>query len=89
MIMGRIVTPKYRVEDRTNGMGIMPFAWNGKPTKERLEAWRVEMNKSFQPGGNNGHVSTNTIPHITHAKIVNQKTGAVVAETAMPMFEVV
>jgi hypothetical protein len=89
--MGRIVTPKYRVEVRTNNpaVGLTPFAWQGRPTQAKLEAWRQQYNASFQLGGVNAHVSTEVVLHIVSAKIVHQATGRVVAETTMPMFEVV
>jgi len=75
----------------------------GAPTKENLEAWRVAMNASFKPGGANavtegpGDIFGRLIiPHISKARITITRrypksgfTTFVVAETKMPMFEVV
>jgi hypothetical protein len=93
--MGKIVTPKYRIEywDQT---GKHVCAWNeGVPTAEKAENWRREMNVSFQPGGVNGHVLG--LPggftlHISRVHVVCQTgllAGEVVAAARMPMFEVV
>jgi len=65
------------------------MAWNGRATKERLEQWRRDYNESFKPGNVNGHLSTDVLLHITHARIVRQRDGAVIAETTMPTFELI
>lgn len=105
-IMGRSYTPKYRVEYRDNllAMGVsapdmrgvdgVPChsqAWDGKPSQKALEDWRLMMNKSFQPGGSNWHVSQafNSIPSIFYASIVRQSDRKVMFTTKAPMFEVV
>jgi hypothetical protein len=105
--MGRVVTPKYRVEYRDNilalgrsigdhaatidGRSVRVYsqAWKGRATAERLEDWRKTMNQSFQAGGVNAHVSRahGMVPHINYARIVEQRTGRVVAVATMPMFE--
>lgn len=96
--MGRVITPTYRVEAAVNVLGFSFFGWdcriNGRPTVKNAEKWRRATNESFQPNGVNWHVSqaTGVVPHITQVRIVAQKgprTGEVVAETKMPMFEVV
>ena len=82
----------------------VPVVWKAKeygaPTSENLEAWRVAMNASFKPGGANA-VTEGIVPHISKARILtNRHIGrhrgwtptavrVVVAETTMPMFEVV
>lgn len=71
--MGRVTTPEYRVEYRSNllAMGIVAAdgrsvvdgrpvhiqAWRGRANRKNLEAWRQAMNKSFLPGGSNEHIS--------------------------------
>ena len=94
--MGRTVTPKYRIEVRANGLTVMSdYPWDskhyGRATDKNLEKWRTGMNASFQPGGVNEHISEarGTIPHISVAKLICQRTGEVVAMTKMPVFEVV
>ncbi len=104
--MGRIITPKYRVEYRDNllalkkthgdimgaeGKVCLTQAWNGRVTAERLEDWRKAMNKSFQPGGCNEHITKafNIIPHIFYAAIVRQSDKKVMCNTNAPTFEVV
>lgn len=96
--MGKSYTPTFRVEyrDNTNAqiLSFNPMAWDckmdGRPTVANLEKWRQGYNKSFNPGGVNFHVSKEigVIIHISNAKLIRQSTGEVVAETAMPMFEV-
>jgi len=82
----------------------MPLVWqvrdDGAPTKENLEAYRIALNASFKRGGANA-VTEGIVPHISKARILtNRHIGrhrgwtpttvrVVVAETTMPMFEVV
>jgi hypothetical protein len=90
--MGRSITPTYRVVYRDNtSLNWRTMAWRGKASAERLEQWRLGYNKSFNPGGVNWHVSKGlgVVVHISHARIVRQATAQIVAETKMPMFEVV
>lgn len=102
--MGRIITPKYRVEYRTNhlalgfvlsdmltkdGKRVLTMCWDGPATMPKLKEWRVRFNRSFQKGGANEHLSqAHGEDHIHWARIVNQKTGQVVAEVTAPTFEV-
>ena len=93
--MGKSYTPKYalEIEYSTPHIDVPVATWNvkeyGAPTKENLEAWRVAMNASFKPGGANA-VTEGIVPHISKARIVtNGRVRHVVAETTMPMFEVV
>lgn len=71
------------------------MAWNSKewgaPNDKNLEQWRVKFNESYKSGGVNYHISlaARVLVHISHARIVNQKTGDIVAVATMPAFEVV
>jgi hypothetical protein len=89
--MGKVITPTYRVEYRDNASrSTSAMHWRGRATQKRLEQWRQDYNKSFNPGGVNFHVSQalGVVVHISHAWIVDQRSGDVVAKTKMPMFEV-
>lgn len=95
--MGRIVTPKYRIEilhtnDRRGNFA--PCAWRreyGRANQANLERWRQNQNRSYLPDGINHHISDSAgfIVHISRARIVNQLTGNVVCEVKGPMFEIV
>jgi len=93
--MGRVTTPKYRAEFRTNAKTYLtPACWNcrtmGRPTAENAEKYRQRLNASFQPGGVNGpRYPGDVIVHVNRVLIVNQFTNQVVAEANAPMFEVV
>jgi len=96
--MGRSTTSTYRIEAAANVAGFSFFGWDcktyGRPTTQNAEKWRRATNESFQPEGVNWHISQawGVVPHITQVRIVAQKgprAGQVVAETRMPMFEVV
>ena len=93
--MGRIVTPKYRVEVRGNwnrmGKALTPQAWSGRVSEKRLEEYRQAMNRSFNKGGSNFHLakSDGFIYHMSSARIVRQSDGVVMCEVQMPAFEVV
>ena len=93
--MGRVYTPTYRVEAASNVPGLTIFGWccrtNGRATDKNADRWRKGMNQSFQPGGNNWHVSkaNGVVPHLHEVRIVRQRTGEVVAVASAPMFEVV
>jgi hypothetical protein len=93
--MGRSITPKYRIDEKNRLGNWYPFAaWdvksNGKVTKASLENYRVALNASYQAGGVNAHIgkAVGYIPHHASLRLVEQKTGRVVCETHMPMFEV-
>lgn len=79
--MGRSYTPKYRVDTvESNARGEVrdgDFAWVGKaPTNRKLYEWREAMNKSFEDGVNSHLRGT----RIHSCKLIEQKTGRVVAE---------
>ncbi len=92
--MGKSYTPKYRVEYRDQA-GHYHMAWHhkrdGVANADNLEKWRKTYNRSFQHDGTNAHIAQarGTIPHISRAELILQKTGAIVAQVTMPMFEVV
>lgn len=99
--MGKIVTPKYRVEYWTNDKPNVKrdMIWNvtkranvagyGKPDVLNLQDWRDVYNHSFREGVNK-HVSdaAGFIVRIGRCRIVNQFTGEIVAEFTPPAFEV-
>lgn len=94
--MGRTITYRYRVEYAEVGSVFnQRMVWdvkrNGSPTRGNLEQWRKDMNASFREGGINHHItqSCGRLVHIWKARIVRQSDSVVVAETQMPMFEVV
>ena len=99
--MSKRYIPKHMVEFEysTPHSNPVPVAWKAKeygaPTSENLEAWRVAENASFKPGGANA-VTEGIVPHISKARITITRrlplrgfSTFVVAETTMPMFEVV
>lgn len=80
---------------RIDGHPVLTMAWNGKmdgrANKVNLERWRCGINASFYPPGMNAHLAKayGIVPHISFARLVRQRDGAVVAEVRAPMFEVV
>jgi hypothetical protein len=91
MKMGKIVTPKWRVEVQDNTGVKNQFAWReGRPTLKALEAWRNGFNQSFKKDGVNYHLSKSLgfILCYGNCQIVEQRTGRVVVEYKAPMFEV-
>ena len=90
--MGKSTIPTYVVRYRDQ-QGPKIILWNtkakGRPTEANLEKWRKAMNASMKIGGVNEHISLSLgfVPHVSHAEIHNQKTGAVVCAVRMPMFE--
>ena len=97
--MGKVVTPKYRVEMRDNdGSFVMP--WNvtggsnitkhGEATDANLERYVFTYAKSLEIGGVNEHISVSRghVPYPTEAKIVNQRTGEIVATWKAGMFQI-
>jgi hypothetical protein len=93
--MGRSYTPKYVVRI-TMTLGrqdsqIWDSRHNGRPTAKNLSAWRDAMNRSFERGGVNEHVSAalGRVERYFNCAVVNQFTGATVAEFKAPMFEAV
>jgi len=98
--MSKTRTPKYRVEYLDNTVesrksrrytAERTMAWDGRATRARLEAWREAINASFESSGVNAHLSDalGYVVRIGRSRIVNQRTGEVVAEYVPPMFEVV
>jgi hypothetical protein len=98
--MGMVYTPAFRIEYRDQAgwhtahyehRTTNPYRGLGKPSNAKAEAWRVTMNASFQNGGVNAHVRLrgNGIPHISHVRIIRQRTAEIVATAQMPMFEIV
>ena len=89
--MGKSYTPKHRIEfTKTVAFGVQPICWstkvNGKATRKNLEKYIAGLNKSFQIGGSNEHLSRDgVLPHIIDAKLVNQFTGEIVAEYKTPL----
>jgi hypothetical protein len=51
--MGRVVTPKYRLELVVPGFNFTAFAWSGLPSPARLAAHVRQLNQSFDLGGVN------------------------------------
>ncbi len=93
--MGRVTTPTFRVEIKTNAPAYLTDGvWNsrtmGRPTAENAEAYRQRLNQSFLPGGVNGpRNDTDVVIHVHTIRIVRQSNNEVVAEAKAPMFEVV
>ncbi len=97
--MGKSLACPYVIEYRDQAGDWNWCVWNvrggvnrtghGQPTNANAEAWRVKMNRSFQPGGVNGHVS-DARGYVVHINAVRIKhNGRVVASSSMPMFEAV
>ena len=98
--MGRTRTPAYRVEvgpARGNGRTVVstPSCWfvneKGRPTAANLEAYVHAYIDSCKVGGCNEHLSQayGFIPVPSFARIVDQRTGGVVAEWKAPAFLVI
>lgn len=97
--MGASFTPSYRVEYSDwrlpDGRVLRqtPSGWDikqcGRPTAANLEKHMHVLLRSFQaPNGVNQHVSKayGVEIHIPAARIIHQKSGAVVSEWKAPMF---
>lgn len=94
--MGRITTPKYRIETGSDKRGWVTLsAWNsrsyGPANAGNLETYRVRFNQSFLKGGVNDHIASGNqpVPYYSNLRIVEQKTGRVVAVAHGPAFEIV
>lgn len=91
--MGRIVTPKYRV-DYWDNSGKHSGAWivsdDGKPNDSNLEKWVMSLVRSYSAGGVNSHISASLgyVPFVTMARIVNQKSENVITIWHAAMFQV-
>jgi hypothetical protein len=88
--MGRIITPKYRVEAQDNQGAWQHSVWRGRVSVKALEQWRDGMNQSFQRGGVNEHVSNGLgfVLHYSNCRIVDQRNSNIVAAFRAPMFEI-
>lgn len=85
--MGRIVTPKYRIEMQLDGSRYTSSVWDvtsrgmikgkGKPTVEALRREVEAFEASTQSSGVNAHLGP---IKVLEAYIVHQKSGEVVAE---------
>ena len=89
--MGRSIKPTYycRIKDQD---GWTDLSWTGRATDKRAEDKRIALNKSFDRGGCNFHVSeaAGYIVHVSKLIVVrNDGSGQVVAKADAPMFEVV
>ena len=89
--MGKSITPKYRVEIRTNSAkwGITPMAWNGaqdgRANAANLAKYVAGFNASTVAGGVNGHLDG---LKITAATLIRQSDAEVIAEFPAPAPEV-
>jgi hypothetical protein len=82
--MGRIWTPKYRIEWKTKGSyGMTNSAWDtkvyGKPTVKNLEAVTKKYAESMLPGGVNADAGVTIIG----ARLVKQDTNQIVADVTI------
>jgi hypothetical protein len=81
----RSTTPTHRVEFHSTGNYNAPIGWNtrqnGKANGSNLFAWVRALEVSTAPGGINAHAGPIVI---TDARIVDQRTGDVVAEYVAP-----
>jgi hypothetical protein len=85
--MGKIVTPKFRVEFQTNNGHWTPTSWYvhskrsgrvgyGTPTHANLRKYVLAMEASTMPGGPNAHIGPT---RILRATIIRQADNAVMA----------
>ena len=87
--MGKTMTPTYRLEVKDRS-GNWRQGWRGRATDRGLESYMVKYTDSLKVGGCNHHLcSGGVMPIPNSAKIVNQKTGEVVATWKAPLFWVV
>lgn len=85
--MGRIVTPKYRLEMQLVGFLNTSSVWDvtsrgmikgkGKPTADNLRKEVEAFEASTRPGGVNAHLGP---IKVSRAEIIHQKSGATVAQ---------
>ena len=84
-MMNELIIPCCRIEVEATA-SLQGFAWDpkhhGEPTEENVRKWMDSMNKSFAPGGVNERTSEGLDEplRITKVRVVEQKTGHVVAE---------
>ena len=95
--MKKDTIPTFVLEYRDN---IHPNRWHrivwnskkyGRPTDVNAEQWRVKMNESYKYSGINYHVSLHygILVHVSHVRIVRQRTGEIIASATMPTFEII
>lgn len=88
--MGKVVTPKYRIEAVDNQGRKSQWCWKGRVSEKALAEYMLGYNKSFLPGGTNEHVGKQegVVPYHHKAQIVNQFTNEIVATWNAPVFQV-
>ena len=91
--MGKITTPKYRIEMSCVSFTNKRKEWHsygfiGRPSDAAAKSFRDGMNASMQNGGTNEHLANLQSPYGT-ARIINQKSGDLVALFVPPAFEIV
>lgn len=86
--MGKVRTPKYRIETWVNVGRHTPAGWDGPATLDALKRYVCDANQSFMPGGVNERVSESAgaIVQIWMARIVRQSDGKVMTEWKAPPF---
>lgn len=91
--MGKSYTPTFHAYYRDN---VNPKVWKdigwtvkGRPTDAKAEDFRKTLNKSFDIGGCNYHVSeaAGVVVHVIEVKVVRQSPREIVAVAKAPMFE--
>lgn len=76
--MGRVVTPKYRMELEVPGYRLTPWAWEGRATAKRLGEKVRDLNQSCELGGSNHGAMPGA--KVQRARLVRQADNRVVAE---------
>ena len=93
--MGRTVKPKYVIILRDNlsrTASLTPIAQSRKLTAAGLEKYRQSMNRSYQEGGANYHISVywHKLVHCHYAKLcLNNGQEIPIVEAKAPMFEII
>ena len=88
--MGRVYTPKYRLDVE----GVSAAVWSvrdyGKPTRENLLNWIEKYSRSLEIGGVNQHLSLalGYVPYPAYVAIRDNKTGETITEWKAAMFQV-
>ncbi len=95
--MGRVITPKYRIEQA--GLNLHPThrlttsaEWDvrayGRPTRENIARFVEAQTRSFMSGGPNHSLAEEMgyLPVPSRVRVVEQKSGRVVAEWEAPAF---
>jgi len=87
--MGKTYTPKHRIEFKLNDGMTMGVAFKGRVTERTVASFVANMNHSFKPGNCNGHLSNKILLYVNSAKVIEQKSGNIVASYVAPMFQVI